>query len=351
MAPKAKFWRHQLGKSTICRRHPLLYGTLPLFLLLIACFTTQIEARTEPDTWSELSISFLTPEKISHAGSQMLTSLSPPFAVYNISPVGRSRNRVPIHIPNEPSVRKYIQYYRKEGRATLAGTLKRSSPYVPVMAEILESNGVPAEMIAIVMVESSFKARAAYRGAAGYWQLLPGTARSLGLRVDRWVDERADPIKSTQAAAKYLRSFYDQYQCWTLAIAAYNTGDAPVTRAVRKYNANDFWELHRKSGVPSRSRTYVPKVLAAMHILRNLEAHGFEYPRNFPVYDFESIWVNSPLKLEQVAQWINVPIGQIRDLNSSLVHDRVPPENGFALRLPSGTRDKFDLAYEDYLKR
>lgn len=351
MAPKAKLWRHQLGKSTTCRKHPVLYGTLPIFLLLIVGFTTPIEARTEPDTWSELSISFLTPEKISHEGFEMLMSLSPPFAVYNISPVGRSRNRIPIHIPNEPSIRKFIQHFEREGRETLTAALKRSSPYIPVMAEILESNGVPAEMIAIVFVESSFQARAAYRGAVGYWQLLPGTARSLGLRVDRWVDERADPIKSTQAAAKYLRSFYDQYQCWTLAIAAYNTGGGPVSRAVKRCNANDFWELTRKSGVPTRSRTYVPKVLAAMQILRNLEAYGFECPRNFPVYDFESIWVNSPLKLEQVAQWVNVPVSHMRDLNSSLRQGRVPPEEGFALRLPSGTRDKFDLAYEGYLKR
>jgi len=218
------------------------------------------------------------------------------------------------------------------------------------MSEILEANGVPADMISVALIESCFKGHASCGGAGGYWQLLAATARSMGLRVDRWVDERQDPIKSTQAAAKYLRSFYDLYESWPLALAAYNAGEIPVTNAIRRSRTSDFWELFRRGVLPGHTRAYVPKVLAAIQIMRDLEAHGFEYPKHSHVYDFESVSVTDPLRLEQVAEWIKVPMSTLQDLNPSLRLNRLPPDCGVSLNLPSGARDSFDLAYEQYLR-
>jgi membrane-bound lytic murein transglycosylase D len=272
---------------------------------------------------------------------------------FNSSPAGRWSNRIQIHIPNQPLVEKYTRFYKGQGRKTIKDSFDRAWPFIPVMADILESFGVPAEMLSVVLVESRFKRHASYRGAGGYWQLLAATARSMGLRVDRWVDERMDPVKSTQAAAKYLRSFYEKYHSWPLALAAYNAGDGPVSGALKRSGASDFWELSNRGGLPAHTRVYVPKVLAAIRIMRDPEAFGFERLRNFQIYDFESIWIRAqtPLHLEQVARWVDVPVSHMRDLNPSLRMDRLPPEGGFNLHLPSGARDKFDLAYAEFLRR
>lgn len=229
-------------------------------------------------------------------------------------------------------------------------SIERSRFYIPLMIEILESYNVPAELVSVVFIESSFKGHASHKGAVGYWQLMAPTARSMGLRVDRWVDERLDPIKSTKAAAKYLGSLYEQFGSWTLALAAYNAGCGPVWSAAKKHRAKDFWELSKRRSLPSITRAYVPKVLAAMHIMRNLENHGFQCPDHFPRFDYESIWVKVPLRLQQVARWIDVSVDELQSLNPSLRLDRLPPDSGYALRLPSGGRDKFDVAYNNYLR-
>ncbi|GLI36143.1 hypothetical protein DAMNIGENAA_35760 [Desulforhabdus amnigena] len=118
--------------------------------------------------------------------------------------------------------------------------------------------------------------------------------------------------------------------------------------AIKKHGVNDFWEISKRGSLPRITRAYVPKVLAAIRIMRNLDAHGFESPQQFPIYDYESVSIKSPLQLEQVAKWINVPTSDLRDLNPSLRHDRLPPNGGVKLNLPSGARDKFDVAYARY---
>jgi membrane-bound lytic murein transglycosylase D len=218
------------------------------------------------------------------------------------------------------------------------------------MTEILESYGVPGEFIWIVLVESRFEKHASYRGAGGYWQLMAGTARNLGLRVDKWVDERKDPIKSTKAAAKYLKQLYERYDSWLLALAAYNTGGGPISCVVRNRCVKD-WELNGHKYLPARSKVYAAKVLAAMQVMREPEQHGFESPKYCKPKDFDPIMVKSPVNIEVIAGWIGVPVSQILDLNPSLRQSAIPPDSGFALRLPSGSREKFDLAYSIHLRR
>ena len=350
MAPDSRFWRHQLGDARTSLQRNLLKASLMVFLM-IGFSTGTIQARTEPiggsmEEWVNPFSDYGQPLP---GDSERLTSLFPPGFIHT-PPAGRWSNRIQIHIPNQPAIDQYIRFYKGQGRPTFEEAVARSRWYVPTMTEILESYGVPADMVSVVLVESCFRRHAAHGGAVGYWQLLATTARSMGLRVDRWVDERKDPIKSTQAAAKYLRSFYNQFESWPLALAAYNAGEAPVTGAIRRSRTSDFWELSKRRTLPGITRVYVPKVLAAIQIMRDLEAHGFEHLRPYPVSDFESISICSPLRLEQVAKWLEVPVSHLQDLNPSLRLDRLPPDCGVELNLPSGARDKFVLAYEQYLR-
>jgi len=130
---------------------------------------------------------------------------------------------------------------------------------------IFEEVGVPAEFLAVARVESNFnRAALSRKGAFGMWQLMPGTARRYGLRVDGARDERADTEKSTRAAARYLRDLHLQFQDWLLALAAYNAGEALVQKAVRRAGTNDFWSLSNARHLPEETRNYVPAVLGAM---------------------------------------------------------------------------------------
>ncbi|MBC7359291.1 MAG: lytic transglycosylase domain-containing protein [Desulfacinum sp.] len=253
------------------------------------------------------------------------------------------------HVPDHPLVERYVGYFTGKWKKGFQESLDRAWPYLPLMAEILDVMGVPTELAYVVLVESHFKGKArSSAGAAGFWQLMPATARSLGLRVDAYVDERLDPLRSTQAAAVYLRKLYDRFGSWDLALAAYNAGAGTVRRAIRRHGTHDFWELRERRALPKQTRFYVPKILAAVHICRDLDRYGFDRPRFLPVWAFTTVWVQQPLSLGQVAQWSGIPLKDLRRLNPALRKGKIPSD-GYRLRLPPAVVEKFLSAYETYL--
>jgi membrane-bound lytic murein transglycosylase D len=349
MAPVSRTWRHQLGEATTNQWRTCHRATLP-FLFLTLFLTTQAESNTvlDGDIWNDHSVGFVSDKGPQRLGTLQMANISSTPALSHASPAGGSINRMKLPIPNHPAINKYIQRYNNGERKTFLEALDRSWLVVPVMEEIFRSEGVPEDLVYIALIESCFKGKASYRGAGGYWQLMSPTARSFGLRVDRWVDERVDPVKSSHAAARYLQMLYREFESWPLAMAAYNVGNAPIARATRRHDSDDFWVLYDRNALPGRTREYVPKVLAAIQIVRNLEAHGFNRPGHHPVFDFESIQVSSPLKLREVAGWLEVPVCELRNLNPSLRQDCIPPGSEFTLRLPLGAHDRFEVAYKDY---
>jgi len=253
------------------------------------------------------------------------------------------------HVPDHPLVERYVGYFTGKWKKGFQEPLDRAWPYLPLMAEILDVMGVPTELVYVVLVESHFKGKArSSAGAAGFWQLMPATARSLGLRVDAYVDERLDPLRSTQAAAVYLRKLYDRFGSWELALAAYNAGAGTVRRAIRRHGTYDFWELRERRALPKQTRFYVPKIMAAVHICRDLDRYGFDRPRFLPVWAFTTVWVQQPLSLGQVAQWSGIPLKDLRRLNPALRKGKIP-SGGYRLRLPPAVVEKFLSAYETYL--
>ncbi len=347
MAPDSSLHRHYLGGTGAAFRCCLAKtASLILLSLLIFVFHAQAMAGSEE---SPGALAFLSmPGKEFNRGISPAAIMPTHSDATKGTPTVLWRNgiQIPIH---EPLIKKYIRLYQGEGRKTFTAGIEKAQKYLPQMIEILESNGVPGEMVWIVYVESRFNRHASYRGAGGYWQMLASTARSLGLRVDRWVDERRDPIKSTKAAAKYLKTLHKKYDSWTLALAAYNAGCGPIACAVKKYRVKDGELYGRK--LPARSAVYVSKVLAAVEIMREPAKHGFEYPNYCKPKDFDPVLIKSPLKLQEIASWIGVPVSQLQELNPSLRQDAMPPDSGFALRLPPGLREKFDLAYEVHARR
>ncbi|ROQ91189.1 lytic transglycosylase domain-containing protein [Desulfosoma caldarium] len=230
--------------------------------------------------------------------------------------------------------------------------LNRAWIYLPIMKEILDMVGAPSDLLAVVFVESGFNGRVrSPAGAAGFWQLMPKTARTLGLRVDAWVDERLDPIKATRAAAVYLMDLYEQFGSWELALAAYNAGDGAVRRAIRRHRSDDFWTLAKKRALPHQTRHFVPKVLAAVEVLRNFERYGLEKPSYEPVWTFTTVWVQRRLSLHQASVWTGVPLQDLRRLNPALRRDQIPAGKAYPLRLPPAAVKDFLLAYERLINK
>ncbi len=132
-------------------------------------------------------------------------------------------------------------------------------------ARILERHGLPPSLMGVAAVESGFNPAAlSPKGALGLWQLMPATARRYGLEVSAQRDERSDPVKSTHAAASYMKDLYAQFGDWPLALAAYNAGEDRIQQALNRFGARDFWTLSARSALPEETRRYVPAVLARM---------------------------------------------------------------------------------------
>ena len=342
-----------------CGDHPearvLWFGkALVRKVILIGLFFTSLSFGTEAKAdLAEKSLSSFSPSHLKQPllgktilipGPVLRSWFSNPYQ----PPIAHEPEIEQIHIPTEPSIHKYIRYYQKQGRKTFRKSLRRSLPYAPMMASILKSQGLPQELVYTVLVESRFKNNTfSEKGAAGYWQLMPVTARSLGLRVDHWVDERMDPIKSTSAATEYLRMLYGRFGSWPLALTAYNLGETALTEIIEKRK-----KLVRCGAFTKETREYVPKVFAAILIGRNLEAYGFSRPRYLPVHTFGSVQVENSLDLRLIARWIDSSLDDLRALNPSLRQDCLPPgEGNFILHLPLWGKDRFNTEYQAYLDR
>ena len=150
--------------------------------------------------------------------------------------------------------------------------------------------GLPKELGYLALLESQFILDSTSRnGASGLWQFIASTARRYGLRIDQWVDERRDPVKSTRAAAAYLKDLHDYYGRWFLATAAYNAGPGNVDKALRQSQAKDFWNIKAKAELSEETRNFVPKFIAIALIASDPQKYGFHDIRYLPPLDYEEV--------------------------------------------------------------
>jgi len=181
-------------------------------------------------------------------------------------------------------VENYFNYFNHKARKTMVRWLKRSEPYLPYVRRVFTQYGLPQDLVLLPFVESGYNVRAySWAGAGGMWQFMRGTGRLYGLQSDWWIDERRDPYKATDAAARHLRDLYDRFGDWYLALAAYNAGTGKISRALKQAGCNDFFELSEKNRRLSRrvrlkreTKHYVPKFIAISKIFQNLDTLGFE---------------------------------------------------------------------------
>lgn len=223
----------------------------------------------------------------------------------------------------------YVKFYRDSlrGRAITEVWARRSGRFGALIQAELVKAGLPSDLLWLSLVESSHQVSSRSRaGAVGLWQFIAETARLYGLTVDRWVDERLDPLRSTQAAAQYLGDLWRRFGSWELAMAAYNMGSAGVSRSIRKYNSNDYWRLSRlEAGLPWETALYVPKVLATAIVMKNRRAFGFADVQPDPPLTFDTVYVASGVPLARIAQLAGVADTVIQGLNLQYLKGRTPP--------------------------
>ena len=251
-----------------------------------------------------------------------------------------------IEMPFNQIVRSHIDMYTQRRRSLVENMLGMSLYYMPIFEEALEREGLPLELRYLPVIESALNPDAVSRaGAAGLWQFMLPTARGFGLEINTLVDERRDPVTSTQAAAKYLRQLHDIYGDWSLAIAAYNCGPGNVNKALRRAgidmdNPNaaaiqkDFWSIYYN--LPAETRGYVPAFIAANYVMNYYNCHNISPALARRPILTDTVHINKRVHFNQIANVLNIPIEEIRALNPQYRKDIIPGDvRSYALRLPS----------------
>lgn len=250
-------------------------------------------------------------------------------------------------------VRFYVERFSGPARARIADRLSEGTRYETLIRSRLRAGGLPEDMYYLALVESGFNPHAYSRAAAvGMWQFMTTTARGMGLRVDWWMDERRDPVRSTEAAVRFLRGLNEQFGSMYLAAAAYNGGPGRIARGLSRYEddlegveGDDmFFALADKQYLKNETREYVPQLIAVALVAKEAERYGLEIEQR-EAFEYDSVRVGGLVPMAAVAKAAGVPTAKVVQLNSHLLRGMTPPRVTSTVRIPVGTRARFDSAY------
>lgn len=261
--------------------------------------------------------------------------------------IQQNLEKLPIAFPERyaPRVKQMIRSQLTGGIRGTQSTLGRTKFYFPIFEYYLAEYDLPEELKYIPFVESRLRARAeSPAGAKGLWQFMDYTAREQGLVVNEKIDERMDPIRSTEGAMKYLSKLYDEFDDWLLAMAAYNCGPGNVRKAMRLANSKNYWEL--EYFLPRQTRSYIPSFIAAMYVVKYHGLHGLN-PKPYR-HDFASLQIlnmHDAFSLHAVAQMANLPLHTMRQLNPGYAQEVVSAnKRGNYLILPDTAATRVTLS-------
>ena len=242
----------------------------------------------------------------------------------------------PISITYNQHVQSYINRYVKKGKWTVPELLGRANWYFPIFEEILDAHQLPIELKYLTIIESALNPNAVSRsGATGIWQFMYNTGKMYGLEINSYVDERRDPVKSTQAAALFMQDLYNIYGDWNLVIAAYNCGPGTVNSAIRRSGGKaNYWEIYHL--LPRETRNYVPAFIAVNYLFNYYNLHNYK-ARQFTLPKLvDTVMINQELHFDQVQAVLGIPIEDIRILNPQYRKDIIPAKTKeYPLLLPS----------------
>lgn len=255
-----------------------------------------------------------------------------------------------ITLPYNDIVKNYIIKYSEKMPSSIGKILGLCEYYMPIFQEIFNQYDMPEELRAMAVIESAMNPLATSRvGAKGMWQFMYSTAKSYGLHIDSFVDERVDPIKSAHAAAQYLQDAYEIFGDWNLAIASYNCGAGNVNKAIRRSGSRAFWDLWPY--LPRETRGYVPAFVGALYTMNYYKEHGIRPVAVATPEHVDTFHINKMLHLKQVSELTGAPLEDLKNLNPQYRHEIIPGnDRQYILRIPYKYTNAF-LQNEDSLYR
>ena len=253
---------------------------------------------------------------------------------------------LPLTVNDE--VLSFLNFFQTpRGRAIVETGLRRSGRYREMISRVLQENGLPQDLIYLAQAESAFQPLALSRaGARGIWQFVAYRGHEYGLRHTWWIDERQDPEKATNAAARHLRDLYGRFGDWYLAMAAYNCGPGNVQKGIERTGYADFWELYKRNVLPRETKNYVPIIIALTLIAKDAAHYNIQADPETPV-PTDVVKPGRAIDLRLVAETIDVDVETLRSLNPSLLRLATPDDPSFELHLPQGTAERFSAEIAD----
>ena len=239
-----------------------------------------------------------------------------------------------IEVPYNEVVRRYILRYVKHSPRQLASLQRKAEYYFPIFEDILGKHELPYELCYLPVIESALNPHAhSHMGAAGLWQFMPATGKKYGLEVNSLIDERMDPIRSTEAACRFLKALYGIFGDWNLVIAAYNCGPGNVNKAIHRAGGKrDFWSIY--PFLPKETRGYLPIFIAASYAMNYAELHGICPAEPLMTMASDTIVTTERQHLKQIADNLDIPLSELRRLNPQYARDIIPGGKAYALCLP-----------------
>ncbi len=264
------------------------------------------------------------------------------YASHLSTPEGRNGS---IPLVENKWVEAEIQSFQTREKGYFLDAYKRSGLYRPMIVEELRKAGLPEQLSWVPIIESGFKSRALSPARAlGMWQFIRSTGYRFGLKQDKYVDERMDPLKATRAAIKFLTVLHEFFGDWTTALASYNCGEFRVQSVIKAQKIDyldNFWDLF--SNLPYETARFVPRIIAVMLIIENPAKYGFTLPEPDPPVAFETVRVSQPVKLASLASSLGLDPVLLSFLNSELRHDSTPNYD-YDLKVPAGFGEKVTAA-------
>ncbi len=279
-----------------------------------------------------------------------VTNLAPSEVAFNLdTEVLKERLQVlnqktPLNITYNPALENVIKSFLIRKKDLMERMLTASQFYFPMFEQELDNYNIPLEIKYLSIVESALNPRARSRvGATGLWQFMYGTGRMYGLDVSSYVDERSDPVLSTEAACKYLAKLYDIFGDWDLALAAYNSGPGNVNKAIRRSGGyKNYWNIRRN--LPRETAGYIPAFIATMYLFEYAEEHGLSLKKaDRPFFETDTVHVKNIITFDQISELLGVSVEELKLLNPSYKLNIIPKIEGknHILRLPNSVMGKF----------
>ena len=278
---------------------------------------------------------------------------TPPDLTFPVDPSLRSKvkeqiaataSQLPLEVND--AVLTYVSYFSSErGKRSLAAGIRRSGRYKDIIEKALREEGIPQELIFLSQAESAFLPRAvSVKACVGLWQFAQFRGIEYGLMQTSATEDRMDPVKASRAAARHLHDLYQHFGDWYLAMAAYDCGPGCVDRAIMRTGYADFFMLRKLNVLPKETANYVPTILGMIIVAKNAKDYGLELPSYDPPMHFDTIELQTPTHIALVAEAVDRPLSELKDLNPALLRSVAPA--GYGMHVPKGTLEALERAFE-----